>query len=132
MRYISTRGGVEPIGFSRAVMMGLATDGGLLLPETFPNVDGSTLRGWADLSFQELAVEVMRPFVEPDLSREELSDLTKNSYAAFSHPEVTPVVQAGRRRILELFHGPTAAFKDVALQFLAISSSCCWKNRAVA
>ncbi len=118
MRYISTRGGVEPVSFSQAVMMGLATDGGLLLPETIPQVDPDTLSRWAGLSFQELAVEVMLPYVGDDLTRTELTDLVQRSYSTFQHPEVTPVVEAGGRRILELFHGPTAAFKDVALQFL--------------
>ncbi len=118
MRYISTRGGVEPVSFSEAVMMGLATDGGLLLPESIPAVDSETLRRWAGLSFRELAVEVMYPFVGEDISRRELTDLVDRSYAGFSHPEVTPLVKVGEHQILELFHGPTAAFKDVALQFL--------------
>ncbi len=118
MRYISTRGGVEPISFSEAVMMGLATDGGLLLPETIPTVDADTLKQWADLSFQELAVEVMLPYVGDDISREELTGLIERSYASFAHKEITPLVSVGDMHILELFHGPTAAFKDVALQFL--------------
>ena len=118
MRYVSTRGGVAAVTFSEAVMMGLATDGGLLLPESIPAVDSATLKGWADLPFQELAVEVMLPYVGEDMSREELVDLVNRSYASFSHPEITPLVEAGDTRILELFHGPTAAFKDVALQFL--------------
>ena len=118
MRYLSTRGGVEPVTFSQAVMMGLATDGGLLLPESFPQVDGETLRRWAGLPFNELAVEVMAPYVGTDLDRRSLADLVERSYAGFSHPEVTPVVEVGDRHVLELFHGPTAAFKDVALQFL--------------
>ncbi len=118
MRYISTRGGVDPVTFSEAVMMGLATDGGLLLPETIPSVSAEALRKWADLPFRELAVEVMLPYVEGDLTRAELTDLVERSYAVFDSPEVTPVVELGELRILELFHGPTAAFKDVALQFL--------------
>ncbi len=118
MRYISTRGGVEPLGFSQAVMMGLATDGGLLLPESIPHVSADELRKWAGLSFQRLAVEVMLPYVDGDLDREQLSDLVERSYAGFAHPEITPLVHAGRHPVLELFHGPTAAFKDVALQFL--------------
>ena len=118
MRYVSTRGGVEPVSFSEAVMMGLATDGGLLLPESFPTVDDDTLKRWAGLPFNELAIEVMWPYVGEDISREELASLVERSYSTFSHPEVTPVVKAGERHILELFHGPTAAFKDVALQFL--------------
>ncbi len=118
MRYISTRGGVDPVTFSAAVMMGLATDGGLLLPDSIPAVDSDTLRRWAKLPFRELAVEVMLPYVGEDLSRQELTDLVERSYASFSHPEITPVVRVGEHHILELFHGPTAAFKDVALQFL--------------
>jgi threonine synthase len=118
MRYISTRGGVEPVSFSQAVMMGLATDGGLLLPESFPQVDASTLSRWAGLSFKELAVEVMLPYVGEDIGRDELTDLVECSYATFAHPDVTPLVEVGDQHILELFHGPTAAFKDVALQFL--------------
>ena len=118
MRYVSTRGGVEPLTFSQAVMMGLGTDGGLLLPASFPQIDSDTLRRWSSLSFNELAVEVMQPYVADDISHEDLSRLVEQSYAGFSHPEVTPVVEAEPHRILELFHGPTAAFKDVALQFL--------------
>ncbi len=118
MRYISTRGGVEPVTFSAAVMMGLATDGGLLLPDSIPAVDSDTLQRWAKLPFRELAVEVMLPYVGDDLSRQELAALVERSYASFSHPEVTPVVPVDGHHILELFHGPTAAFKDVALQFL--------------
>ena len=118
MRYVSTRGGVEPVGFAEAVMMGLGTDGGLLVPERIPAVGEATLRAWAGLRFQDLAVEVMAPFAADALAREDLVDLVNRSYATFSHPEVTPLVQVGDLRILELFHGPTAAFKDVALQFL--------------
>ena len=118
MRYLSTRGGVTPIGFGDAVMMGLATDGGLLVPETIPQIDDATWSRWAGLSFAELAVEVMLPYVEPDLSRAELTELVQASYRSFDHPEVAPLVEAGGLPILELFHGPTAAFKDVALQFL--------------
>ncbi len=118
MRYLSTRGGVEPVSFSQAVMMGLATDGGLLLPESIPQIDEATLARWAELSFNELAVEVMLPYVEGDIGREALADLITRSYAVFADDEVTPLVEAGNLKILELFHGPTAAFKDVALQFL--------------
>ncbi|MGD8590855.1 MAG: threonine synthase, partial [Chromatiales bacterium] len=117
MRYVSTRGGVAPVSFSQAVMMGLATDGGLLLPETFPQFDTETLQRWAGLSFRELAVEVMLPYVGEDIDREELKGLIESSYVTFTDPEVTPLVPVGDRYILELFHGPTAAFKDVALQF---------------
>ena len=118
MRYVSTRGGVAPIGFAEAVMMGLATDGGLLVPASPPRLDDDTLRAWAKLRFQDLALEVMTPFVGDAIPRADLADLIERSYATFSHPEVTPVVRLGDQWLLELFHGPTAAFKDVALQFL--------------
>ena len=118
MRYVSTRGGVDPITFSQAVMMGLATDGGLLLPESFPQVGEADLRRWSGMPFPDLAVEVMHPYMADDIGREELSALVDRSYSNFSHPEVTPVVKVGEQYVLELFHGPTAAFKDVALQFL--------------
>ena len=115
MRYISTRGGIKPIGFSDAVMMGLARDGGLLLPETIPDVS-ERLEAWAALSYTELALEVMRPFV--DIPEDDLKQLIDRSYATFRMPEVTPVVAVGDVHVLELFHGPTLAFKDVALQLL--------------
>ncbi|MCB1904062.1 MAG: threonine synthase, partial [Gammaproteobacteria bacterium] len=72
MRYVSTRGGVDPITFSQAVIMGLATDGGLLLPETFPQIGEEELRRWAGMPFPELAVEVMHPYMGDDISREQL------------------------------------------------------------
>ena len=118
MHYLSTRGGVEPVGFADAVMMGLGTDGGLLVPAELPRVDDATLRRWAGLRFQDLALEVMLPFAGSDVPRADLADLIERSYAAFSDSEVTPLRGAGGRFFLELFHGPTAAFKDVALQFL--------------
>lgn len=118
MKYLSTRGGIEPVGFAEAVMMGLATDGGLLVPTEIPQVDPPTLRRWAGLRFQDLALEVLAPFVGDDIPREDLRSLIERSYAGFSHPRVTPLVPVGAVQILELFHGPTAAFKDVALQLL--------------
>ena len=117
MRYISTRGGVEPLDFSDAVMMGLATDGGLLLPQEIPAVDAGTLARWRPLDYRRLALEIVSLFVG-DIPRPDLRDLIDRSYATFTHPEVTPVVRKGGVHILELFHGPTLAFKDVALQLL--------------
>ena len=118
MRYVSTRGGVAPIGFAEAVMMGLGTDGGLLVPLSLPRLDAETLKTWSSLRFQDLALEVMSPFVGDAIPRHHLAALIERSYASFSHPEVTPVIRLGDPWLLELFHGPTAAFKDVALQFL--------------
>ncbi len=116
MHYISTRGETAPMAFQDAVMTGLAPDGGLLLPEEIPEVDEAELDAWRDLEYPQLAAAVMRPFV--DLSDEDLEDLVERSYESFREPEVAPVVPVGPLYMLELFHGPTLAFKDVALQFL--------------
>lgn len=117
MNYISTRGGIAPVSFQDAVMMGLADDGGLLLPAEIPPVR-DCLPAWASLSYSDLALEIMRQFVGDDIPEADLRRIVRRSYAGFDHPEVTPVVPAGDLHILELFHGPTLAFKDIALQFL--------------
>ncbi len=116
MKYISTRGRMEPVGFQDAVMTGLAPDGGLLLPEKLPQV-GDRLEEWAQLSYQELAFEIISLFAT-DIPPADLAELITDSYATFDHAEVAPSVEVGDFQILELFHGPTLAFKDVALQFL--------------
>ena len=117
MRYISTRGGIEPVPFNEAVMMGLARDGGLLLPETLPSVNSQKLEAWRNPVYQYLAVEVLDLFTG-DLPRHDLEALVDRSYASFRHPQVTPIRKVGDLYLLELFHGPTLAFKDVALQLL--------------
>lgn len=116
MKYISTRGRMAPVGFQDAVMTGLAPDGGLLLPESLPDVRGK-LAEWSKLSYADLAFEVMRLFAT-DIPPADLKRLVDESYATFDHPETAPSVKVGDFWILELFHGPTLAFKDVALQFL--------------
>ena len=116
MKYISTRGGVEPISFKDAVMMGMASDGGLLIPEFFPDVTDK-LTSWKSLSFQDLAYEIFSLYID-DIPSTELKNLIDKSYSTFDHPLVTPVSKLKKVDILELFHGPTLAFKDVALQFL--------------
>jgi threonine synthase len=117
MKYISTRGNISPIPFKESVMMGLATDGGLLLPENLPTVGSMTVQKWARYSFQELAQEIFELFVS-DIPADDLRSLIKKSYSSFIHPEITPLVYREDLYILELFHGPTLAFKDVALQLL--------------
>ncbi|MGK0400086.1 MAG: threonine synthase, partial [Candidatus Azotimanducaceae bacterium] len=104
------------LSFSQAVMMGLATDGGLLVPDSIPDV-GARLADWQGLSYPELAYEVMAPFVG-DIDEAVFKDLVLRSYEHFEHPEIAPLVAVGDVQILELFHGPTLAFKDIALQFL--------------
>jgi threonine synthase len=116
MRYVSTRGRSSPLAFRDVVMTGLADDGGLFMPERIPDVR-SELAAWRGLSFVELAGEVMAHFID-DIDGVVLRDLLKRSYATFDVAEVTPLRQLDGISVLELFHGPTLAFKDVALQFL--------------
>jgi threonine synthase len=117
MNYISTRGNIAPVSFREAAMMGLATDGGLLLPEKLPRLEAAAVEDWRQLSYQELAFAVLTRFID-DIPATDLKELINRSYAVFQHPEITPLVRQGGIHILELFHGPTLAFKDVALQFL--------------
>lgn len=117
MQYLSTRGGIQPVPFTKAVMMGLAEDGGLLLPRTIPRIDSQTLASWKGLSYAELAFEVMSRFID-DIPVSDLKNLINRSYATFDAADVVPLVHCGNLHILELFHGPTLAFKDIALQFL--------------
>ena len=116
MTYISTRGETPEMGFQEAAMTGLAPDGGLLVPTRLPDVRDQ-LAHWATLSYQDLAYELIRLFV--DIPAKDLRKLVDRSYAAFNHPEVAPAIPVGPVHILELFHGPTLAFKDIALQFLS-------------
>jgi len=116
MRYVSTRGETEPMGFQDAVLTGLAPDGGLLVPERIPDVRDQ-LERWATLSYQDLSFEVLRLFT--DFEDSDLRGIVERAYATFRVPEIAPVVEAGPVRILELFHGPTLAFKDMAMQILA-------------
>ena len=116
MLYISTRGEQQPLPFSETVLAGLARDGGLFLPETIPDVTAK-LPEWRRLSYPDLAFEIIRLFAD-DIPEPALRGIIQRSYATFRHPEITPVVNVGPVHILELFHGPTLAFKDVALQFL--------------
>lgn len=117
MNYVSTRGGIAPISFKQTVMMGLADDGGLLLPEEIPEIDRGVIEKWRSLSYQELAFEVISLFAT-DIDGADLRGLIKRSYSTFNHPEIIPIVKQGEVHVMELFHGPTLAFKDVALQFL--------------
>jgi threonine synthase len=115
MLYLSTRGGDTPVGFREAVLSGLARDGGLYLPESIPDIR-DRLGAWRDLRYTDLATEIIGLFC--DLPRDLLSRMVRRSYGAFRSPEVTPLARVGHSYVLELHHGPTLAFKDVALQFL--------------
>lgn len=116
IRYLSTRGAQTPLTFKDAVMTGLARDGGLLIPDRIPHV-ADKLEEWKDLDYPDLAFEIIRLFTD-DLPDARLRELIISAYSSFAHPEIAPVRKVGRLHILELFHGPTLAFKDIALQFL--------------
>ncbi|MBB6731374.1 threonine synthase [Cohnella zeiphila] len=119
MDYISTRGKVGAVGFIDAVLMGLGDDGGLLVPKRIPQVPADTLAQWSKLSYPELALELFSLYTDGEIPREDLKQLVDDSYAAFRDKDVTPVRKVNDGTyVLELFHGPTFAFKDIALQFL--------------
>ncbi|MFA5898667.1 MAG: threonine synthase [Hyphomicrobium sp.] len=120
MNYISTRGEAPPSGFEDVVLAGLARDGGLYVPQTWPTLTPEKIASFAGMSFADVAVEVIHPFADGAISRDELRAMAVDAYGRFGHPAVTPLVQIGTNRwVLELFHGPTLAFKDVAMQLLA-------------
>jgi threonine synthase len=123
MRYVSTRGAAPELGFNDVLLAGLATDGGLYVPQHWPKLTpahrAGAVTGGRAPTYVDRAVEVMLPFVEPDLDEATLRRLCERAYASFRHPAVTPLVQLDHRLwVQELFHGPTLAFKDVALQLV--------------
>jgi len=118
IRYRSTRGGASGLTFEQAVFEGLAPDGGLMVPDVLPDVSGK-YKGWSKLSFGELAFEIASLYCsEDEIPAADLREIMLRSYKTFSHPEVVPSEKIGDMYIMELFHGPTFAFKDVALQAL--------------
>ncbi len=119
MKYISTRGDAPKLSFEEVVLTGLASDGGLYVPETIPSFSKEEIASWAGLNYRDLAYKVILPFVEDEIPREDLKDIIDRSYDAFRHNAIAPLIQTGQSEwILELFQGPTLAFKDFALQFL--------------
>ena len=121
MEYISTRGSAPTLDFRAATLAGLASDGGLYVPAHWPTLSLDEIRALAGLDYVETAVRVMAPFVAGTLDEDELRDLCKAAYGRFSHDAVTPLVQLDHRHwLLELFHGPTLAFKDVARHLLGL------------
>ncbi|WP_353473827.1 threonine synthase [Salipiger sp. H15] len=119
MRYISTRGKAPALSFEEAMLSGLARDGGLYVPETVPVMTPGDIRALSGLSYEETAFRVMRPFVAGSFSDETFGDLISKAYAGFGHNARAPMVQlAPNHFLLELFHGPTLAFKDFAMQLI--------------
>ncbi len=119
MRYLSTRGQAPPRDFSGVLLAGLAEDGGLFVPESWPRLSASDLRAFRGLPYAELAARIMQPFIGEAVSFATLQSICRHAYAGFAHPAVVPLVQLDANLwALELFHGPTLAFKDVAMQVL--------------
>ncbi|MGE0795291.1 MAG: threonine synthase [Acidimicrobiia bacterium] len=119
MKYVSTRGTATALAFDDVILTGLARDGGLYLPEGYPTISPGRLRAFADLPYVDVAVEVMWPFVEGTIDEDTFTGMVAAAYATFDTPAVCPLTDLGGGvRLLELFHGPTLAFKDVALQLV--------------
>ncbi|MGZ3277495.1 MAG: threonine synthase [Caulobacteraceae bacterium] len=120
MRYVSTRGQSPAIGFWDAVLAGLAPDGGLYIPEAWPRFEAEEIAAFAGRPYAEVAAAVIGKFAGADIAQAELLEMTTAAYATFTHPAVAPIKELYPNLfLLELFHGPTLAFKDVAMQILA-------------
>ena len=119
MKYISTRGGSEPQNFEQVLLTGLAPDGGLYVPADLPKISKEQMQVWQSLEYADLALAIVVPFIDGAIPEVELKRIIEDSYKEFDHPAVAPLVQLGKQEyLLELFHGPTLAFKDFALQVL--------------
>lgn len=119
MKYISTRGQAPALNFEDVLLAGLASDGGLYVPETLPSFSQEEIASWAGLPYSDLAFKIIQPFVADCIDDAELKKMIDETYAGFNHIGVAPVQGLGTNEwVLELFHGPTLAFKDFALQLL--------------
>ncbi|MGB2593557.1 MAG: threonine synthase [Pseudolabrys sp.] len=120
MRYVSTRGEAPSLDFVDVMLAGLARDGGLYVPERWPVLDRATIESFAGKPYAEVAVEVIRPFVGGGMTEADLARMTREAYGDFHHPAVAPLTELNPNLfVLELFHGPTLAFKDLAMQLVA-------------
>lgn len=120
MRYVSTRGDAPVLGFRDAMLAGLARDGGLYVPDAWPQLSAAEIRALRGLPYADVAVRILAPFLGGEIPAPVFERLVHEAYATFRHEAVCPLVQIGPNRfVLELFHGPTLAFKDVAMQLLA-------------
>src|SRR5258708_9732239 len=119
LRYLSTRGEATAVSFTDALLIGLARDGGLYVPETWPQFSAQEIASFKGKSYADVAVEVIKPFVGGTISNADLARMAREAYATFDDPAVAPLHELvpGEYQ-LELFHGPTLAFKDVAMHLL--------------
>ncbi len=119
MQYISTRGKAKELSFEDVVIAGLASDGGLYVPEEYPVFSATQIANLAGISYEELFFEITKPFISGAIEDKALKSIIKESYSSFRHQAIAPIKQLNNQEfLLELFHGPTLAFKDFALQFL--------------
>lgn len=119
MKYASTRGKAPVLSFDDVLLTGLARDGGLYLPQSWPQFSADDIRSMRGLSYEDLAIRVMYPFVEGPIPKDDFSAIVYDAYKEFGHPAVAPLKQLDTDQwVMELFHGPTLAFKDFALQLL--------------
>ncbi|MCC7480229.1 MAG: threonine synthase [Hyphomicrobiales bacterium] len=131
MQYVSTRGEAPELGFEDVLLTGLARDGGLYVPKSWPQISADELRDLRGRSYQDVAVHVVSKFTDSAIPQSDLKQMIAEAYATFGHPAVAPLKQMDANQwLLELFHGPTLAFKDVAMQLLARLMDWSLKKRA--
>ena len=117
--YISTRGDSSVLSFKDVIFEGLAPDGGLYVPKYWPTIDNDKIESFSAMTYQQIAYEVISLFVDDSIGEENLKNIINTSYSSFSNKEITPIRKiSDNHYLLELFHGPTYAFKDVAMQFI--------------
>lgn len=120
MRYVSTRGEAPALGFADVVLAGLARDGGLYVPESYPRVEADEIAAFDTMTYAQVAERIIAPYVDGEIPAPALRAMIEQAYATFRHPAVAPLVEVDTGQwVMELFHGPTLAFKDVAMQLLA-------------
>jgi len=120
MQHVSTRGEAPPLGFAEAMLAGLARDGGLYVPQSWPRLEPAEIAAFAGRPYAEVAVDIIARFVGDSIAEADLARMVREAYGTFRHPAVAPLTQLGVNTFaLELFHGPTLAFKDLAMQLLA-------------
>ena len=118
MKYISTRNGSKEFNFSEVFIKGLADDGGLFVPKSIPEISKEELLRFSKLNYKDLAKEIIFLFCKETISKDELSNIVEKSYSKFTENNVVKITDIGENKILELYHGPTFAFKDIAMQFI--------------
>ena len=118
MKYVSTRNKSKEFNFTEVFIKGLAEDGGLFVPKKTPKLSNEELLKFKDLNYKDLAKEIIFLFCEESISRKELSNIVEKSYSNFKENNVVKISKLGENKILELYHGPTLAFKDIAMQFI--------------